>query len=437
MYRLFSETARSASARGPALICVVAAWLWVSASASATCVGDCDGSGSVTVDELLRGARIALGKLPANACVGIGGNGTVTVDTIVAAVNAALHGCPATPTVALPTSSPTSTATSTTTATPTTLPSETPTSSPLPTATPTCTPTQTASPSPTATLTPLPTPIVPPRPVYRSFPGNPIQFAIEATDPLGTTLHYAATNLPDGAQLDPATGVFSWNPGSDQIGPFYVFLTVANEVVPPTSALATLAFQISPPDDCVTSMCDPQSGCQSTLVSAAKPCCAAAPSSRLAQAIGDCPGGQVLFIGRNIMNGFGRLQDCDSLTVNSSAQSGSYVYLNVEARCVRSPVKVEAQLQGAAGSLFDGVQNESLSVRADGYAEKRLIFFRLQSANVAGLEGAAANLTVTLTDADNAVVTTQLRLVLTLSPLSNLLDVSDVPPTPAAALSTE
>jgi len=60
------------------------------------CVGDCDGSGGVTVDELVRGVNIALGNLLPVECSAMDrdGSGTVTVDELVAAVNNALGGCP-------------------------------------------------------------------------------------------------------------------------------------------------------------------------------------------------------------------------------------------------------------------------------------------------------------------------------------------------------
>lgn len=59
------------------------------------CTGDCDGTGSVTVDELITGVNIGLGEAPATACsaIDMDASGTVTVDEILAAVNSALHGC--------------------------------------------------------------------------------------------------------------------------------------------------------------------------------------------------------------------------------------------------------------------------------------------------------------------------------------------------------
>jgi len=63
----------------------------------ATCVGDCDEDGSVTVDELVKGVNIALGNLEVSECPAFdkNGDGSVTVDELVTGVNNALNGCPA------------------------------------------------------------------------------------------------------------------------------------------------------------------------------------------------------------------------------------------------------------------------------------------------------------------------------------------------------
>src|SRR5207247_6816394 len=128
-----------------------------------------------------------------------------------------------------PTSTTTSTPTLTTTVTntptlpPTKTPSATSTATPTATGTPSTTATPSDTPTATATDTPVSTPAIPVRGVYRSYPRDPIQFAIGATDPQGTPLHYSVvTALPAGAELDALSGMFSWTPGSDQIGPVYV-----------------------------------------------------------------------------------------------------------------------------------------------------------------------------------------------------------------------
>ena len=61
-----------------------------------TCVGDCDGHGTVTVDELVIGVNVALGNLQLALCPAFDRdhNNKVTVDELVLGVNAALNGCP-------------------------------------------------------------------------------------------------------------------------------------------------------------------------------------------------------------------------------------------------------------------------------------------------------------------------------------------------------
>jgi YVTN family beta-propeller protein len=60
------------------------------------CVGDCDGNGAVSVDELVRNVAAALGIAPPAECPtsDVNGDGQTTIDELVAAVNNALKGCP-------------------------------------------------------------------------------------------------------------------------------------------------------------------------------------------------------------------------------------------------------------------------------------------------------------------------------------------------------
>lgn len=59
------------------------------------CAGDCDAEGAVTVDELVRMVRIALGTLPITRCPpgDQNGDGGITVEEIVNAVRRTLEGC--------------------------------------------------------------------------------------------------------------------------------------------------------------------------------------------------------------------------------------------------------------------------------------------------------------------------------------------------------
>jgi hypothetical protein len=62
---------------------------------AASCTGDCDGNGSVTVDEVLKGVNIALGEAGPSTCAPFDGDGSgvVTIDELLEAVSAALNGC--------------------------------------------------------------------------------------------------------------------------------------------------------------------------------------------------------------------------------------------------------------------------------------------------------------------------------------------------------
>lgn len=66
-----------------------------SATESPACVGDCDRSGVVTVDEIVRMVNIALGIFPTTYCVAgdRDGNGGITIDEIIDAVRRVLEGC--------------------------------------------------------------------------------------------------------------------------------------------------------------------------------------------------------------------------------------------------------------------------------------------------------------------------------------------------------
>jgi hypothetical protein len=61
------------------------------------CAGDCDGTGSVTVSDLVRGVNIALGQQPIGACSSLDRNrdGQIEIDELIFAVTRALDGCPA------------------------------------------------------------------------------------------------------------------------------------------------------------------------------------------------------------------------------------------------------------------------------------------------------------------------------------------------------
>ena len=121
----------------------------LASAAQGQCVGDCDGTGEVTINELIVGVNIALGNAAIDDCPSFDANsdGEVTINELIAAVNNALQGCPdneATPTDTPEEATPTATDTpEEATPTPTDTPGEaTPTATvmsepPTPTPTPT------------------------------------------------------------------------------------------------------------------------------------------------------------------------------------------------------------------------------------------------------------------------------------------------------------
>ena len=98
---------------------VVAALVIACGSARAQeCVGDCDGNGMVTINELILGVSIALGNQPITACGAFDcqHNETVPINCLIQGVNGALDGCSAA--VATNTATPMPNVTATPTATP-------------------------------------------------------------------------------------------------------------------------------------------------------------------------------------------------------------------------------------------------------------------------------------------------------------------------------
>lgn len=78
-----------------------------------TCVGDCDGGGRPTIDELIRGVNILLDRASLTLCptLDTSGDGKVAVNELVRAVGDILYGCGVTPPTAVPTPTPTVTPT--------------------------------------------------------------------------------------------------------------------------------------------------------------------------------------------------------------------------------------------------------------------------------------------------------------------------------------
>ena len=397
----------------------------VAVRADAACPGDCNGDGTVSVAEIVQAVGIALGQTAVTECEAVdrNGNGVVSIDELLAAVNSLLDGCPGQPTPTASTSS---------TVTPSATPTPTSTGTPTPSATPS------ASPPPTATPTLNLSPILPPASIYRAYPGFDIHVPITATDPEGSSVQCTPDGLPVGASFDTQGDVLDWTPTSDQLGPFYLPFLCSDDAVPPASAAGQLTFAVEPLDGCAMPICDPATGCISTLPPPGQFCCAGGPAARVAEPAADCPAGRVLYAGRNTKSGFGRLQNCDVLPMKNFQQSGAEVDFHIEARCMNTlnRVTLRARLDSSStkhATVFN-VQQPPFFLDTEGtpngFATRYNLRFGVNgNGPFTDLEGTEANLTLTLTDADGATVTDQVRLRLTFTPPAMVPDLPDVDPT--------
>jgi hypothetical protein len=366
------------------------------------CCGDCNSDGAVTIDEILQGVNIAFDPQRLSSCPSIDrdANSEATVDEILAAVNAALTGCP---------------------------PAE---STPTKTATPTPSATITATASATVNLRPVVTPL----PVYRTYAGAPIRLPIPVGDPEADLLSCGLTNLPQGAVMDGPPPLFAWTPRADQLGPFYVPFACAAPGAAATTG--TLVFKVSPLDSCAIPVCDPATGCVSSIPSVNTTCCSGEPAARLAEPVADCPQGRVIFAGANMTSGFGRLQNCDRLRVVNAAQFSAAVRLHVEGRCINAEARplLHARLQTAQRVVFDKKYRIAFTARDDGFSQILAVPFDVDEPRpFYDLQDAEANLTIDMTDADDVQVSQSLRLILTFTPIPDKPDL-DVHPTPTATI---
>jgi cysteine-rich repeat protein len=86
----------TATATSSALVTSTPSPTPTSTSGPVACVGDCDGSGDVTIGELITGVNLAIGTLSIDRCPAFdaSGNGEVEINELIAAVSNALNGCP-------------------------------------------------------------------------------------------------------------------------------------------------------------------------------------------------------------------------------------------------------------------------------------------------------------------------------------------------------
>ncbi|MCX8073930.1 MAG: Ig domain-containing protein [Candidatus Binatia bacterium] len=365
------------------LVVVLSAFAWGSGSALAQgCVGDCNGDGEVTVDEVVRGVNVALGGLELTICPAFDrdGDAVVAIDEIVAAVGFLLNGCPA---IASP---------------------------PL---------TRTATPTPTATPIPNRPPSLTPAVWYRAYVGYPVRLVLGASDPDGDALRCSATGLPSGARMDETTATIEWVPEPFSAGQHDVTVECRDPVGHATGA--RVVFSVAEVTSCAEPVCDPAVGCSRELVSLAAPCCPVASSVELAVPDLPCPAGRAVWVSEDIDGGFRPLHDCDLKYVRNNAQAAAEVRFKFRARCfsLDDRILLTARMETRERTpVIDDRYRVRFYEAGPDLVESRTVQFEVRPpAPFFDMQDAEANLVVTLTDGRLQTHTESLRLRLTFTPV--------------------
>jgi putative Ig domain-containing protein len=257
-------------------------------------------------------------------------------------------------------------------------------------------------------------PTLPERPTYRAYPGFLVEFPLAALDPEGDQLRYETAVLPEGASLDPDTGVFHWMPGMSDVGPMQVSFTVIDQGLPPNRVEGQLSFQVLTPDPCDQPECDPALGCDPKPIEDIGTECCGVPGPDVPDSDAACPEGAVLHVGRNSAQAptIGRLQNCDGLRVAPLAQGGSGIHMNFEMRCLDpQQITIGVKLETADLLLVNSQRQTFLQEGTNGYWVKRSMGFNASDERFP--EGTEGYLTVTVKDRNGVELTRRVRVVLT------------------------
>ncbi len=351
---------------------------------AAACAGDCDGNGVVAVNELVLAVGIALGQSPAAVCADADadGDGQVSIAELIGATNGLLIGC----------------------------------SAPTPTAPPSATPPPTATPSPSPTATANQPPLLATPFLYRGFAGLPIELPLGAVDPDGGALQCSAAPLLPGMTLA-EDQTLRWTPAADQLGVVDLPYTCRDGGDPAGEASGGLQLRIAELDPCSQPTCT-AAGCTTMLPALNVSCCTNGSPARLPEPEALCPQGRLLMVGRNV-EGFGRLQNCETLRFFRQAQASAQLRLHVRFSCLSTlnRVRVRARLESIRGVELD---SEALAFASDvggGLFERRTMRFDFERAGpYSSIEGREGILTVTVTDSNGTSATERVRVLLTSEP---------------------
>ncbi|MCX8072668.1 MAG: hypothetical protein N3C12_09475 [Candidatus Binatia bacterium] len=265
--------------------------------------------------------------------------------------------------------------------------------------------------------------------------GYPIQVAVGTSDAPGWAVSYEVLTGPLGIAVAPngPQPRVLWTPQAAEVGPQFVRIRAAERCPPFRSVLTNLVFTVREATSCELVRCEPLVGCSAALKELGTPCCEGSvepvrvPLARL-----PCPQGLGIWVGRNLNEGFGRVQNCDQFRVINFGQIGATVRLNLAVRCldVSEPLSLSVSMRTAERQLFHAPRViVRLQPNDDGVAVRHALGFPVQGPGpFFEFEGAEADLFVRAEDAQGQAVETRLRLRLTFEDIPDIADLVPVDP---------
>ncbi len=88
-------------------------------------------------------------------------------------------------------------------------------------------------------------PDLPPLRNITMYEGQPLTISLNGSDPDGDPITYLAIPLPEGADLNPNTGVFNWTPDFDQAGIYPITFTVSDGSIPVSQTITITVINVN------------------------------------------------------------------------------------------------------------------------------------------------------------------------------------------------
>lgn len=264
--------------------------------------------------------------------------------------------------------------------------------------------------------------------------------AIAASDPEGDPLLYELVVGPRALVLssDGVAPRLFWVPTQRDIGPWFVRVQVTEQRDRGKKANVDFLFDVREATSCEAVSCTVNTGCTASLAPLELRCCDNAQGDvphRVAEL--PCPQGRGLWIGRNLNEGFGTVDQCDRFRVINFGQIGATVRLNVAVRCLDAsePIVISARMRTVERELFNAPRVITrMHEDEDGFARRFGIAFPVRGPGpFFEFEDAEAELYVAAQDVAGQKLERRIRLRLTFEEIPDLPDAPLVRPPWAAS----